>query len=417
MLSLSLRRLLFILLVSIGLLNSLAVIVYYGNNTFFPVDEPSYKKGMFLIAESNDFLNLKDIYHSPGYQIYLAVLYKIFPIKDKIIFITKIILWLLNLGCIFIIFYLGEKYFGQYVGMISAILFSFSYKYYIYMNLLQYEVLAGFLFLLYIYIHTGGICHKTKYIHYATLFFLGLLVSAVCFIQVGYIPLFLFSCLAIYIKLTYHAKKNDINGKGILLSFFLFLLPIILTIGLWSAYYSLINHRLIIISDSLSKSIVRGNNLNSGGFDFPYPEVTGPTGVKFIISYPGKFLQLIKERFLFFWGLKKDVGYIEHPLIKYINLCFGKNVSGLFFHVAYFLIFFMGMVTKLTIDIKNHLVGNTACFYLIFLSILTGPLLYAGSHRFSVPTEPIVAIFQGYFLVLLFNLAKRRMPASLNLRT
>ena len=117
----------------------------------FVLTEEIIKKGCFQLSEKNDFLNLEDTRHSLGYQIYLAIIYKIFPDKDKIFRVIKIISWITNFLCILLIFYLGEKYFCKYAGAIAAVLLSFSFKYLVYINLLQYEILVSFLLLLYIY--------------------------------------------------------------------------------------------------------------------------------------------------------------------------------------------------------------------------------------------------------------------------
>ncbi|UCH12034.1 MAG: glycosyltransferase family 39 protein, partial [Candidatus Omnitrophota bacterium] len=142
-------------IIFIGLFNSLRFTISTGNQPWFDdrlcIDARHYKRGMSSIVTSNDFFNLKNMSQSPGYQIYLAVVYKIFPDDNKIFKIIKMISWIMSLLSTGLIFYLGEKYFDKYVGAVSAALFSFSYKYYVYINLLQYEVLLGFLLLLYVY--------------------------------------------------------------------------------------------------------------------------------------------------------------------------------------------------------------------------------------------------------------------------
>ena len=69
-------------------------------------------------------------------------------------------------------FVVGEKYFGKYVGAVAVILFSFSYKYHVFISLLQYGVLLGFLLLLYIFFQVELKPFKRRYIWF-TLLFLG----------------------------------------------------------------------------------------------------------------------------------------------------------------------------------------------------------------------------------------------------
>ncbi|MFA5411256.1 MAG: glycosyltransferase family 39 protein [Candidatus Omnitrophota bacterium] len=393
-----------------GLGASLVFTLSRGNQPWFEslisIDGRSYLKGMLSIARQNDFLNLEDIYHSPGYQMYLGLIYKFYPNDDRIFLVVKIISWIMNFVCVGLVFYLGKRYFSQYAGLCAAILFAWSNKYRVYINLLQPEVLLGFLVLWYVFFQVRALEAESRDKQLFLIFISGILSLAICLIQVRYICLLPFGCLSIYLRQRARARNEKPAHDNVLSSILVFILPFILIFGAWSLYHSLARRTLIIGQDGSPWRFLVGNNPNAIGWSFPYPEIGSPAGLQFIALYPGKFLWLVKQRFLFLWDLKKDIWYLKNPVIEWLNTHLGNNTFDLPFYGLSFLAFFAGFLVKIKSDLNSSLISVTSPFYLTFLASIIAPLVIFSSSRFLVPSIPIIVLFQAYFIIWLFQRLK-----------
>lgn len=397
-----------IVLILIGLFKSLEFTIQTKNLPWFKaqlcIDGESYVKGMYSIVKNSDFLNLEDIYHSPGFQMYIGLIYNVFKNENMIFQIIKFISWMFHLLCIVMIFYIGEKYFGKCVGAIAGILFAFSFKNFVYINLLQYEILLGFLLTSYVFFQIKFTFTQPKYARYIILIFHGIISFLICLIQPHFIFIVPLGIMSIYLKYREHIKPiKKVSCREFIMCSFVSTITFLLLFGSWSIYQSLLNHELIIGSKGLLWRFNVGNNLNAQGFAFPYPDIINPAGIKFIISYPFRFLWLVKERFLYLWDLKQDVWYLGHPLIDKLKLLLGNNFPELTFFLFGCIIFIAGYVRKLSIDIKQKIFHISSTFYLTFLSGILVPLVVFSSSRFLIPLLPIVVLFQGYFIVSEFQ--------------
>jgi len=72
-------------------------------------------------------------------------------------------------------------------------------------------------------------------------------------------------------------------------------------ISIWQKY------EFVIVSEGNDFRFAVGNNPNATGASFPYQEIVEPKGIKFVIDMPGRFLLLVKERFLYFWGFRENM--------------------------------------------------------------------------------------------------------------
>lgn len=393
-----------------GLAVSLAFTLSRGNlpwiEPFLCIDGQSYIKGMLSIAKENDFLNLKDIYHSPGYQIYLGLIYKFFPNDRRIFLLVKIISWMMNFVCVGLVFYLGKRYFSRYAGLCAAILFAWSHKYRIYINLLQPEVLLGFLILWYLFFQVRALEAESRNKQLFLIFISGILALAICLTQVRYLFLLPFGCLSIYLRHRARARNEKPGYNNALFSMLVFILPFILIFGAWSLYHSLDRGVLIIGQDGSPWRFMIGNNPNAPGWSFPYPEMGSPAGLQFIFMYPMRFLWLVKQRFLFLWDLKKDIWYLKNPVIEWLNMRLGNNTFDLPFYALSFFTFFAGILVKIKSDLNSSLISVTSPFYLSFLASIIAPLFIFSSSRFLIPSIPIIVLFQAYFIIWFFSRIK-----------
>lgn len=386
-----------------GLFTSLQFTLSTGNQPWLEerliIDGNNYIGGMNSIIAGNDFLHLENTRQSPGYQMYLALLHMIVRDQNIIFKVVKMIAWVVTVLSSGLIFYLGERYFGRYVGAVAAMLFSFSYKYHAYINLLQYEVLAGFLFLVYVYLQLALIsCQKTR-LRSMLLVATGTVATVICFIHFRFLYVIPFGLLYLYISGRRYPYDRQRPFRHMLSALFLFILPFLLLFVTWSVYQSSVHHEVVVGQDGLVSLFNEYNSIHSVGWAYPPPEkIEGPLGVAFIVSYPGKFLWLIKERFLYLWDLKKDIWYVGHPLIGYLDKRFNKEVFALPFYLVCFIAFFIGMLQKAAADVKRGYIEVTSCFYFTLLPALIIPLFVFSSSRYLVPVVPLIILFQAYVI-------------------
>ena len=385
-----------VLAIIAGFLSSLVFILSTGNLPWFDpqlrIDGNSYFDGMASVVGNNDFLKLKDIYHSPGYQIYVSAVYKAFPAKESIFIVIKIVSWVLRILTLLMIYFMGERYFAKYTGLAASVLFSLSYKYYIYGNLLQYEVMLGFLITLYVFLLAMGLRNEKLTSNICFISISSFVLSIICLFQVRYLPFLFLSPVIIY----FHFYRNKLIYKLSLV--IVSLLPFLLLFGTWSIYQSLANNELVIGSAGSLFRFYTSNNPNAQGYAFPYPDIIRPAGLKFILLYPLRYLWLLKERFLFAFDIKKDVWYLGPP---FMNVIKAKIIPDVCFSIMSFLIFLAGLFVKAKNDLKNSLWAS-APLYIPVLSSFLLLFITFGSSRFIIPVIPVIDLFQAYALTLIF---------------
>ena len=383
-------------LVSAGLLSALKFSMLTGNVPWFSshlqIDGESYLQGMLSIARERDFLNLRDIYHSPGYQIYLGFLYKLAPDPERIFLIVKLLAWLMYALSVAMVYRLGAVCLGWRVGLMAAVFLALSAKFHAYGNLLQYETLLGFLILSHVFLLSRWHAHaawKGLLIPVSA----GLLVAAIVLVQLRYLLLVPAGCLCFYLRAR---AAQPWAGRRALVPVAAYVLAFLLIAGFWSFHHSIRGGEFVFVSKGSAFRFQAGNNPNAQGYAWPYPVIVEPSGLNFIRQRPGQFLRLVALRGMYFMDIKKDVWSIPIPLSGF----FGGNRAAWFeriFCLASLLALLGGILAKGVFESCGTPPCARLCLLLTLAAGVAGPLLIFSSSRFSVPLLPVIFLFQAVF--------------------
>src|SRR5579862_3520123 len=110
------------------------------------IDSYTYLSGA-VGASWGTLLRLHDLFSSPGYQLYLRFLFATLS-PEAAIHASKVLSLAMFFASAVLLYSIGRRWFGATVGQVAAVLFLFSESWRYYCNVMQYEVLAGFLMML-----------------------------------------------------------------------------------------------------------------------------------------------------------------------------------------------------------------------------------------------------------------------------
>jgi hypothetical protein len=359
-------------------LRTLAFLVWTGSRPWFlprlQIDGGSYLRGM-ISARSAGPLALGDLYHSPGYQIYLAVLDRFAGNDVGAIIAAKALSFMMLVACTFMTWRLGRARFSAGAAAAAPVLLAFSPAFAAYVCLLQYEVPLAFLLTAHLVLLRRAE-REERFFAPA-----GVAAAAAAMVQVAYLPLAAFGALA--------AAANRGGGprrRRVLA----YLAPVVLIVGGWSAYQSARLGRFVLVTTGTDARFALGNNPRAVGVAFPYPSVIEPVGFAFIRDRPGRFLWLVGQRFLYLTDLKRDIWSIPIP--------FAGSAWGAAVPAVWLALFAAGCALILRRDLRT---GRWTSRLPIYGTILCGfvpPLAVFGSSRFLLPLIPVIALFHGYAL-------------------
>ncbi len=367
---------------AVGFTLVLAFVIWTGPQPWFEprlqIDGGNYLRGMLSTTQTG-LLGLQDLFHSPGYQLYLGLLYRLLGSDRAVILVVKGISFLMLLGCGAMVWALGRAWFSGATAATALVLLAFSPAIAVYVSLTQYEVPLAFLLTLHLLLLSQ---EKAKPRCFALA---GLVGALACLIQVACLPLMLASAVVLYLR-------SERAGRALVC--LAYLAPLVALVGGWSLYQSLRLDQFIVVTSASGQRFALGNNPGAQGYGFPHPLVSEPTGFRFLAQMPGRFLWLVGQRFLYLWDLKPDIWTIELPI--------GGSQLGFVLHLLSFVVFAFGFAVKLAEDHRAGALLRRAPIYLTFLGLFVPPLFVFGSSRFMVPVAPVVALFQGFALVTIF---------------
>ncbi len=393
-----------VVLVIVGFLNAVYMIHKTGSfpypSGFLTIDSKYYLAGMISILKNGDFLALKDLYHSPGYQLYLALLASIIGIKANFIITVKIISLILFAITSSMLFLTVRRMTCLNVALLTTAFFSMSVKWHTYISIIQPEVLLGFLGMSIIFLSPS--CSIDRSIKSSLhLLLLGLLSATICMIQVRFLLIIPCMMMIIIIK-----KPLVKNFKNKIIAVLTFLIPVLAIIGGWSVYQSERLKKPVLIQTNSKFRLELAYNLNSTGKAFPYPEIKKPVGFNLIRERPDKFIWLLKERFLYLWDLKKDRWYLGNPFSLYFQTSFKPGNYDRSLYTILFFLFLIGIIFRTLADLNTRTWTNFIPF-LILMVHFSGPLLVFSSSRFIIPALPLVSFYQAFALWQILQYMKK----------
>jgi hypothetical protein len=362
------------------------------------IDGKSYLNGAVGAGWSSLF-EVRDLYHSPGYQIYLRFLFAAFGSVEGLVNASKILSLLMFFATALMLYRIGRRWFEAPVAHIAVLLFLFSESWTYYCNMIQYEVLAGFLMLWFLSMLIST--ESSNSAKTASLYGIGmgLGLAFLALIQVRY-------GLLVMVPLMYVAIVRRREPSGVLFrQLGIVCLTMIVLLAAWSVAQSLSRGRFIVVMDGGAFRFQVANNPNALGYSFPYPEIIEPSGWAFILTMPGQWLWLVGQRALYLAGIQRDIwalppqGFGRGPI---------GSVSPL--DVINMAVFAMGLTAAIIGICRGKLTAEVSAGIVLLACVTLPPLLIFGSKRFIVPVIPLIALFQGYAIVTFGRVVSARLP-------
>lgn len=398
------------LLILGGLLLTLRLTILTGDKPWFisvlKIDGPFYIKGMDSIAATGDFLNLDDIYHSPGYQIYIGLIDRLYPFDRGIFFGLKLLNGFLFLGTIVITVCLGERYVRPHAGWIAGAILALSLDWHVYANLLQGEVLQGFCFALFTWI----VVRTSRTRSVASLIGASLLATFLTLLQVRYFPLVPLAVVALFLSSRGNGSGVRLNARAAAL----FMLPCIILLGGWSWHHSEREGQALFVGKGSEFRMRVAYNPNATGASYPYPEIAEPTGLRFVLSHPGKTAWLFRERALYLWNWKRDIWDLGNPISMHRSRRIVSSGFEIPFHAGGTLLFLLGVIVRLRAgppDAADQPACADVWLYVWVGAVITAPLLVFASSRFLIPALPAIALFQACAVLAICRLVTFSLPS------
>ena len=333
-------------------------------------------------------LNLKELYHSPGYQLYLRVLFAALGSMGAMIEASKLLSLLMFLASAWLLYRLSIRWFHAEVAYLAVAIFLLSESWRYYCNMIQYEVLTGFVMLLSLSILVkveGSALGRLSWLRDIGA---GCLLAFISLIQMRYLALLLIPLLS---PLMTHGRAMQLkalrhNGLVIFMS--------LLMLATWSLAQSSNQGRAVVMMDGSQFRFHVANNPNAVGYAFPYPDVVEPSGWQFILSMPAQWVWLVGQRALYLLGIKNDVWALPPE-----DFTSGRIGTYSIFDIISMGAFAFGLVLAEYRCRGGELSDSYRMASLLVACVMLPPLLIFGSKRFIVPIVPFIAMFQSYAIV------------------
>jgi hypothetical protein len=281
-----------------------------------------------------------------------------------------------------LLYRLSIRWFSAEITYLAVAIFLLSESWRYYCNMIQYEVLTGFLMLLFLFLVA-----RQKHSWPGDLA-AGLLATCVALIQMRYLALLLIPLLYPIMLQGRKSALKDFHHGGVVV-----LTGLLLLIG-WSLAQSSIQGRAVVVMDGGHFRFHVSNNPNAIGYSFPYPAIVEPSGWNFILEMPGRWLWLIGQRALYLTGIKNDVWALPPE-----DSNSGRIGTYSIVDIVSMIVFAVGLILAEYRCRRSELSESYRAAILLLACVMLPPLLIFGSKRFIVPVIPLIAIFQSYAIV------------------
>jgi hypothetical protein len=350
------------------------------------IDGPTYIRGMAHIRETGSLLHPVTLFQSPGYQIFLGMLYRNYATSADCFRGAKLFAWGAIGVTIAMIVFLGATIYGPITGWLAGALLAWSFPYWVYANCLQYEVWAG-LFLTSLVL-AAVVIAKNGFRDDLALLGASIAATLLCFLNARY--------LTVIVAFGAHLCSGPRSSRRRNLGLFLF--PFLAVTLSWSVYQSLQYGHPLFISSQWGEHFTRGNNLRAYGSWVPVQDE--PAGLAFIWQHPGRWLHLFYERWMLLWGLASDPWHVEpmsaHALTGTTWMkAAADGTERLFLFTSV-----LGLIVSRRVDRARPLV------WIATFSLL-GPLVFYGSARYLIPTYPLLFLMIAHLWKSLWQRTSR----------
>ena len=349
----------------------------------FTLDGISYFNGATEMIQNGKFFFTKDIYHSPGGQIWVSWVFRLAGSLDPIF--IKVANFVLALLIQLIMFLFVKREFGWKLGLIVSTLIASSPKLHIYIATMQYEILLSFIVCSLVFFMLRQ-KNDGNYL-------IGLLLGFLCFLafmlRYHYLWLALITALGLF-----KYRKSLIS--------FIFIFIIFSSVFVTS--YVREGVGLKEISENSARQL-RWMSPLSEGHNFPYPpeQPDIKPGFHYIWENPSSYSNQLLKRFGYLFSIKKDHYHIPSHFSDMLSKIFQIDLTALAASLELLLIL-VGIF--FTWRISQAIVW----MYLGIAAAFLGPQLIVGStSRFILPLLPLHIFFMTisfFFLgkLLLFKI-------------
>jgi hypothetical protein len=333
----------------------------------FTLDGHSYWNGAQDMIEKGDIFFTKDIYHSPGGQIWISWILRFFENPSPLI--IKKINYVFFIIILTQIFFFVKETIGWRYSILSLIFLSSSSYFRTYIATIQYEILLCLIITSMLLIFTLNIKK-----HQLTQAIVLALLCFICF-MIRYHYLYFAFISMLFLWKTKFSKLSFFSLYAVLLTLFL------------TSYIK--NDLGLNDLKQNSEKQLRWLSPLSGGHNYPYPQEDPAIkpGFQYIVSHPVSYLNQLFNRFCYLFGLKEDSYFLPSNLSKMSYFIFGKTFDLLIaiLEVTFILIGFI-LSFKFYRKIAIAYCSIAAAFYL--------PILIVGAtSRFIIPLMPIHLFF------------------------
>jgi hypothetical protein len=354
-------------------------------------------------ASWGTLLRLHDLFSSPGYQLYLRFLFATLS-PEAAIHASKVLSLAMFFASAVLLYSIGRRWFGATVGQVAAVLFLFSESWRYYCNVMQYEVLAGFLMMLLLAMLTSREPARSTTVAAGYDIAIGSVLAFLCILQSRYAVLLALPLAHSWLVRDERMPRNLRRSAVILAVAFALL-------GAWVFIQSVNQGRMIPLQSGGSFRMRIGNNPNAMGYSFPLPAIVEPSGWRFVYSMPARWTWLVGQRALYLFGIKRDswalppVGFGSGPVGSYSM-----------WNIIAATILAAGLALAIIRASRKELGPEFVTGIVLLAGITLPPLLLFGSERFIVPVIPVMALFQAYALVLCVEAFRARQWINLEAR-
>lgn len=322
----------------------------------------------------------------PGYQFFLAGIYKIFGRNLYLVWVLQAFIHILSGYLIYLItkkIFLSEK-----AGIISAFLFLFFIDIFELTAMVLTETLFLFLLLLSVY-------SAIKFFqdpNYKNSAFAGFAFGIVILTRPTVLPIFLIM-LGVMIYKKYFKRAA------------LFLIIPVLIITPWTIRNYKVHNAFILTSSAGGINLWMGNNEQATGESFYTKEMSDyinkhgfvaaekkgiEEGVKFIINNPIRFIKLIFMKTSIYFSLARPASFWSH--LNGIAVLITALLSSGFA----FVIFSSGIAGGLKSLKEKNFLANLLIVFAITAPLIVIPLVVETRYRYQI--YPFLIIFGGFFL-------------------
>jgi hypothetical protein len=281
-----------------------------------------------------------------------------------------------------LLYRLSTRWFPAEVVYLAVAIFLVSQSWRYYCNMIQYEVLTGFLMLLFLFFVA------TQKRLWPSDIAAGALAAFIALIQMRYLALLVIPLLYPMVLQGKKSALKDFRHGSVIVLAALFLL-----IG-WSLAQSSIRGRTTVLMDGGHFRFHVSNNPNAMGYSFPYPAIVEPSGWNFILEMPGRWLWLVGQRALYLLGIKNDIWALPPE-----DFTSGRIGTYSIFDIFGMIVFAVGVILAEYRCRRGELSESYRAAIVLLACVMLPPLLIFGSKRFIVPVVPLIALFQSYAIV------------------